>query len=515
MNLDYEKQTPNFGLGKTMRGIIAQPNRVTKHNQEDYLNLFEGIELEALRNNMKASEMATGFIRDVHYRNLMSGLAPTLLERLVGKIANKVYIEESTTEEETTNTTTLKDKFSNAKLSSILKKSFSFSISTGRAINVVDFTNDNVVVRTFDIFRTKLNKINDELKDAYFYLDVKNGRPLEKYFLMEHRYFNGDNQPCKRYELIFMRWNNQDLAPAEVVAFDKVENIPDKMKEYYKAKGFTFLHEYILEGFNDSLGVFEINNTAVNLLYPYVDVPTSQYQYIQDLLLEYDTTRTYKEIDKHLGRGRVVRPEHMQSFGAGVGNVHNVAAMILPRNQAKGEDDMLFTTYPSTKLEDNKPLSIQFDLRTEQWRNEISGLVGDICSAFGLSIVDYDPRLLQTGQRTDDEINAMTDITRSTVEEKRELATESINEMLKLIARLYNVNDNVFIRWSLSSILNPTKNNALISTQLQNGTISHEEAVKRANPDYTSKELQEELKRINADKEQAKANTITTQFDEF
>lgn len=506
MNLDYEKDNPL--LSPTLRAYVGATNRITKHDQKSYLRLATGEELNALENNLKASEMATGFTY-LNYSNLMGGLAPALLQKLVEKITSKVYIEES--EENESNP--LKNKFSNFELSNILEQTFAFSIQTGRAVNVVDFANGKAVVRTFDIFRSKLVKEFGVIKEAFLYITTTTIKSMEAYYVVEHRYFNNANQVCKRYELLKGKWDNEDSFKTEFTIFDKAEKIPQKAKELYP--NITFLKEYVLEGF-DNLGVFEINNTAYNLLYPYSGIPQSQYQFIQDILVEYDTTRTFKEIDKHLGRGRVVRPEHMQAFAAPttIGNSNNVARMNMPQFNNVGRD-ILFTAYPSTKLEDNKPLSVQFDLRTEQWRNEISGLVGDICSAFGLSIVDFDPRLLQTGQRTDDEINAMTDITRSTVEKKRELATESINQMLKLIARLYKVSDNVFIRWSLSSILNPTKNNALISTQLANGTISHEEAVKRANPDYTSKELQEELKRINADKEQAKANTITTQFDEF
>ena len=36
--------------------------------------------------------------------------------------------------------------------------------------------------------------------------------------------------------------------------------------------------------------------------------------------------------------------------------------------------------------------------------------------------------------------------------------------------------------------------------QLQNGTISREEAVKRSNPDYTEEEVKEELKRIEEER---------------
>ena len=43
----------------------------------------------------------------------------------------------------------------------------------------------------------------------------------------------------------------------------------------------------------------------------------------------------------------------------------------------------------------------------------------------------------------------------------------------------------------MQSILNPLRNSQLISSQLANGTISQRTAIKRENPDYTDKEIEE------------------------
>ena len=64
----------------------------------------------------------------------------------------------------------------------------------------------------------------------------------------------------------------------------------------------------------------------------------------------------------------------------------------------------------------------------------------------------------------------------------------------------------------MQSILNPTKNSQLIQTQLANGTISKRTAIKRENPDYTDKEIDEELERIN---NETKTNDYNQAFNEF
>jgi hypothetical protein len=119
-----------------------------------------------------------------------------------------------------------------------------------------------------------------------------------------------------------------------------------------------------------------------------------------------------------------------------------------------------------------------------------------------------------TGQRTDDEINSMTDITRATVDDFRELNEYEINKMIKCVATLFGINQNIAIRWSMSSILNPTKNGNLVCQKFTNGLISRSSALKELNPDLTDDEIQDELNKIN---EETKANeqNVDSTFENF
>ena len=178
----------------------------------------------------------------------------------------------------------------------------------------------------------------------------------------------------------------------------------------------------------------------------------------------------------------------------------------------QGDDQTIFTQYESMTMDDCRPQSIQFDLRAEQWRTDINGLIGDICAVFGLTVLDFDPRLLVAGQRTDDEINAMNDITRATVNDMRDINEETINNFINQVASLVGATTPIFIRWSMQSIMNPLRNSQLIQTQLSNGTISQRTAIKRENPDYTEKEIEEEIERINNER---KTNDYNQAFNEF
>ena len=157
------------------------------------------------------------------------------------------------------------------------------------------------------------------------------------------------------------------------------------------------------------------------------------------------------------------------------------------------------TPYPSRSMEDSKPINTQFDLRSDQWIQQISDDTARLCANIGMTVLDYDPRLLQAGQRTDDEINAMTDITANTVKGFREIIEAKINALLTDVATFFKLNVKVSIRWSMASILNPSKNTDLIIRQLQAGLISRKEAIRRANPDLNEKEVDDLYKEVVAE----------------
>ena len=169
--------------------------------------------------------------------------------------------------------------------------------------------------------------------------------------------------------------------------------------------------------------------------------------------------------------------------------------------------------YPSMKMEDSKPSNIQFDIRSEQWNAQIDNDIARLCASVGVSVLDFDPRLLVSGQRTDDEINAMTDITANTVNNFRNLNQRKVNEMLSTILFALGFEDTTAsIRWSMAAILNPSKNADLVIKLLQAGLISRKEAIQRANPDMSEAEVNQMAKDINQEQQEME---VATSFNNF
>jgi hypothetical protein len=210
-----------------------------------------------------------------------------------------------------------------------------------------------------------------------------------------------------------------------------------------------------------------------------------------------DSSITGKEVDKEIGRGRILYPDFEQG-SMGVMDPSMMGSRVM-RSLSMQNQSPIMTPYPSRSMEDSKPINTQFDLRSDQWIQQISDDTARLCANIGMTVLDYDPRLLQVGQRTDDEINSMTDITANTVKGFREINEAKINALLTDAATYFKLNVKVSIRWSMASILNPSKNTDLIIRQLQAGLISRKEAIRRANPDLTAKEVDDLYKAVEAE----------------
>jgi hypothetical protein len=503
--IDYEKL--NQHLPETLRLLVGQRNRVTKSVEYNYLRLQNANQQLAVLNNYNAYEIATGFSQEIHYTNLMTGTAPRLKDILRDKICSRVMIEG-----DDASIGLVKQTYSEARLTKDLKKAYDNAISTGRGVMVLDYINNKIKVRHFNLFRSKFKyDLAGDIIQADLFIQTKDTSAFDNFTIIERRYYNSNNKPCQKYVLVKVSWEQENSLKSNIVEYGK-EQLTDEVKKLFE--GITFNREIELVGYND-LGVYLIDNTINNDKYPYSTIPQSQFVDVQDLLVEREHSETYKVVDKHLGRGRIIKPSIMKTnFNAGGlgGSLSNMTFNPQMVNRFGSDDQTVFTQYESMTMDDCRPQSIQFDLRAEQWRADINGLIGDICAVFGLTVLDFDPRLLVAGQRTDDEINAMNDITRATVNGKRDLNEESINNFINQVASLVGATTPVFIRWSMVSILNPLRNSQLIQQQLANGTISQRTAIKRENPDYTDKEIDEEIERINNERQ---TNDYNKAFNEF
>jgi hypothetical protein len=499
---DYQE---NEYLPIPLRVWLKTPNKVITYRPFDYLRMFKGEELQAVLNNKFASDLASGYT-PANISNLMSGIAPRMQQILVNKIVNKVdYIGYEKCEK-------LSSFISKEYLTIKLKKSFNNAVRTGRDLLVVypDVESKKVKIRNIDLFRHKVLFDDEKISEAYILVDKVDKKANESFLIFEHRFYDNENKACQEFTLEAYKWNydgNLEKTDRNNISKDQIDSVIRSVEPMIQEKLAQYkFYKKVELGLND-LGCYHIDNTLYNSKIPNSKIPESRFVNIQDKIMEIENSITFKEMDKNLGRGRAVIPNQFKiasSLGAR-GNTSNLAGLGAFDNPM---DKTYFVKYQAGEMSNATPQAMQFDIRAEAWRTSLNGEIGDLCAAFGISILDYDPRLLQSGQRTDDEINAMTDITASTVEELRSMNELQINTMLDTIAKFVGEETPIAIKWNIASIINPTKNQTLIGMQLQNGTISRREAIKRSNPDYTEDEIDEELARIQEERGLAEANAI-------
>lgn len=508
LKLDYDKM--NKFLPESLRNFVGATNRISRQNFQEFISMYTGIELLAILNNIYAAEYASGYSQ-FNLMYMRSGVPSKLLEILVSKIVGNVKYQVNGDEK------IFNDKFDSFYFSLMLHKAFEQSAATGRGVMAVygDFDNTEAHLECYNLFRSKLvfGKKN-EVKESSFYINRIDGAVVGyEYIVEEHRFYkekrldDGTKEyiPMQEFivnQSIYKKENKEDAETR------RLELVPDDIQRKYPDIKFNQPRE--LKGFN-SIGVFYIDFTPVNKKFPELRIPEAMFVDAVDNALMLETSITDREVEKEIGRGQILMPELGGAGFDGYQTQANVGTSVLRTVQTHYKNPV-FQKYPSMRPEDCKPQNVQFDIRADQWETSIKGDIERLCSSVGIGVIDYMPSLLGGTQRTDDEINALTDMTANTVMKLRTLNTYQINKCLECVGVLLQVPTPISIRWSMASIMNPTKNADLVIKQLQSGLISRKEAIKRANPDLSEAEL-EEL--YNAIQNEVAAQDINASFNSF
>ena len=436
---------------------------------------------------------------------LRSGACPRLLDIVVSKAVGKVWYQVPKEQEKTFN-----ENINANYISDCLKKSFTEGAMTGRSLMVLYQDNEDVEIVSYNLFRHKLvYGKGDKIKEAFIYIVsfATDEQGIEN-VICEHRFYKMDNNiltPYQRFDIYSVDFRKVEKAEAKPTIIEK-DKISDAIKNKYKDIDFGVDKKLNLP----NIGVYDIKYTVLNKKFLDVKIPEAMFVDAIDNAVELETSITDKEVEKEVGRGQVLLPEFESQMNTYIDQTS--AGTRVMRSVTTRYKNPIMQTYPSRSMEDSKPMNIQFDIRSSEWASQIDGDTARLCASVGVSVLDYDPRLLQTGQRTDDEINAMTDITANTVTTFRNINEEKINQMLTDIANIYKLNVKVAIRWSMASILNPTKNTSLVISQLNAGLISRKAAIQRANPDLNEQEVNDLYDEIMAERG---AEAVENRFNNF
>ncbi len=497
MNLDILQEERY--MSPTLRELLKMRNREFGEDDSFFIRIFPYESRIAMLNNYEAYKYATGYVPDVHNKLLNSKIIKRIHKKLIAKIASNVDIEG----EKDNDVKELKKRIS--LFSTKIKECVSYMLSRGEACLTIS-QDEKILIEVYPLARYDLRKnAHGEIEEAMLYKQLFDGpHKYLKYILVEHRYKEQGIYylEYKVIEYTFRSFTySEDLEKHEIDA----DHLPVSIKQALDGIGLNKPMPI------PCLGVYRVKNTAVNELCPHSDIGESQYLDVLDEALSLDTSYTYRDVDKNMGRGRMMVPSlgmvtQPQAFNF---NKDKTITRLDYRERQTILDDSFLQPYPNMSGDVSKstPQVVQFNLRTAEWIADRQDYIASICTGCGLSVFDYNPTT-STGARTAREIDELSDITASTVEEKRSALTEVLNIMLSDIAQLLGENVSLFIKWDKSTTVNKAANNEMVIARYGAGLCSQKTAIKNLNPNWSDGEVDAELERIDSETDNRDANAM-------
>lgn len=282
---------------------------------------------------------------------------------------------------------------------------------------------------------------------------VDNGAGRNKterlFYLLVKRYFNEKGEAVQK---IFTKTSSSSVVSAQT--FNTIESneiqwqqlpkiIRERIKEDY-GNQFKLGEEQKLPTGINGIGVRVAKWTSTNTI-PEVDLGESALANVISYLIGYEQAYSEMITDLYLARGKVLTPQQFT-------NPQD------PNNAYYSDfDGMLFTKMPYTNSEEQKPMSIQFELRAEEWIKVRNNFAENIASAIGVSGSDMFSYLRDStgSSKTATQIASEAQKTISYIEEKRVIFKEVLNDFIENEYKpFYRVKDDFGVKFSSQNHVN-------------------------------------------------------------
>lgn len=328
------------------------------------------------------------------------------------------------------------------------------------------------------------------------------------YYLVEHRYY-GDykradgkvicNSPLATYEVYAVN-GNIELAEYDVGKGSRIpyESLPKAVRKSIRKDFGVMIDKPTLLPFSEdmSLGCELVKWTDGISNLPQVPFGESLLSSVIAQLMAYDYYFSAFNTDMYTGRARVLTSTAMMSPNRG--------------EQNSGMDNYLLTKIPNYSGDDQKPIPIQFDLRSRSWIEIRDQIMQNIAILTGVNVATIASFLNDSSaQKTAREVSVEENETASVIYEKREIVERPINRIIKSIVRLAGYNDDIVMRWSTSELMNAFNRLDYAVAGVNNGIMSKERAIKMLNPDDDDEQIFDEINALAEDEKKFSKSNAT------
>jgi hypothetical protein len=287
--------------------------------------------------------------------------------------------------------------------------------------------------------------------------------------------------------------NNQVYNPSlkETMRWDSIpKNVRDSIKRDYNVIEIGV--EQNLPFFKH-LGVELLKYDNGDMSLPQIPFGTPLVQDLITYLMSYDLAWSYYMRDMYFGKGMVLTPKALTQEN-----------FLGQQGTFSGLDKALFEFYPTNDVENQKPQSVQFELRTAEWIATQDNILKKIATTIGMSaktIAGYLEGGMQS--KTATEIDAEDDSTIAFIEIKRGIFEKSLNRLMEVVTNFYGFSENLEIRFATPSIVNQDKVIERAIRLLDSGLADEEEALKMIYPDDDERQIMERALKMQQKRQQA------------
>lgn len=259
-----------------------------------------------------------------------------------------------------------------------------------------------------------------------------------------------------------------------------------------------------------TLGLYNVKNKSVAVALK--DLPgysDSTLHTATDILYALDYNYTQEQVDQYMGKSRALIPKQMQRVTVkqpgtlADGMEFNEALEFVPPPL----DDDFFTQVPDNNLNGDlmKPLFIQPELRGDQHKLIRDALLEMLSAKVGLSPGDIASHLGEKSHMTATQVVTQQDTTETSVNNKRGLASEAINDMLADMLYFYGIDGKVTIEWGRAAV-NSSQENEELLRDYQAGTLPLRTYLRKRWTDLSEEEVEKMAQEI----EQERRNEMYT-----
>lgn len=321
------------------------------------------------------------------------------------------------------------------------------------------------------------------------------------FFLVEDRYLK--NGKCyNRYKIY-----QGSLSATYTSTLSEVKN-PSKqllteLKDKLKNRRIGEIREL---PFKNSVGAVIIH--ASKTCSGFEDMPQFSDGLLEDAkqyLLEYDETFTSKQKDRVMSDKGVLVPRSMTPGDIGVH--FGYEAFKTATLEGDGLSDNIYERIPSINADKQTPFFFQSDYRQEQYNADLDKCRQRIADAIKIDSSDLGSHSETGGgygYKTATEVSALNGISKTTIEEKRSMITDAIEELFRIILN-YVFDDKkakASMVFNTSQSSDPESETRDILSQVNGGILSKKTAMKRKNPNYSEEEIQKELEQISQERKE-------------